>query len=100
MAGAVAAAIISGVVGAGASKLLAGKPKSDPALAAAQKRQVALQESQQAAQTRLQQQTDAREADLDKQLSATMRASAARRRGRGGLSFNGANTGLKSTLGG
>lgn len=96
---AIVGAVVSGLVGAGASKVLATKPKADPSVAAAQKRQEALLEQQKAAQTRLAQQTDAKEAELSGSLAAQRRAVSAKARGRGSLSYVGPS-GLKTTLGG
>jgi hypothetical protein len=103
MGGAVATfaikAIAGAAIGAAASKALAKKPKADPAVAAAERRQEALLKSQEAANLRLKNEEDKREADLSGQVAGQRRAVAARRRGRGGLAFSGPKA-LKNTLGG
>lgn len=95
--------IIQGVAAAvsiasGAKGLFGGKQKSDPAVAAAQKRSEELQAQQKASTLRLQQQTDKQETDLSAQAASRRRAAAANARGRGGLGFTGPQ--LKTKLGG
>lgn len=76
------------------------KPKPDPAVLAAQKRQEVLLKQQEAAVARERQQADDREAELSGQDAALRRAILARRRGRGALAFTAGGGGLKDTLGG
>lgn len=67
---------------------------------AARKKQSQLLKQQEASNLRLQQQEDERAAELSADVAAQRRAINARRRGRSSLSFQGASTGLKTTLGG
>lgn len=74
--------------------------KESGAVIAAQRRQEVLLKQQAAAIDREKAAADKREEELDGQVAAQKNAILARRRGRGGLSFSGPQTGLKNTLGG